>query len=248
MVVLSHLGALRATPACVDIAGCIRRRSGNKEHHDSTLSGKRRGQTDSSPHRNRLGNGGARLIALTMKETQNSYLRRDDDAHIAIREYLDSVPWWLLFDAYGCSKPLKKSLLDLHIGNADEKDAAIYDGLWSRAIHQSTYYTSTIFVVPAVVMALRDGIRHETQELLAFLCECVEIGTYRLRWRFTFIPVSVVRLLQLPFLLRVGLPSLEHEIPKARCAYEELLRSEEPHIRDLAQRLLSFCSTELEAG
>lgn len=170
------------------------------------------------------------------------------NTRVSIREYLDSVPWWVLFDAYGCSKPLKKSLLDLHIGNADEKDDAIYDGLWSRAIHQYTWYTSTIFAVPAVVMALRDGIRHETGDLLAFLCECVEIGTYCLRWRFTLIPISIVRLLQLPFLLRVGLPSLEHEIPKARSAYEELSRSEEPRIRDLAQRLLNFCSTESEAG
>src|SRR5262245_16628764 len=109
----------------------------------------------------------------------------------------------------------------------------------SRAIHQYSYYGCTIFAVPAVVMALRDGIRHKTGELLNFLCQCVKIGTYRLRWNL--FPFSIIRILQLPFLIRVGLPSLEKEIPKARAAYEELVRSDNAVIREQAQLLLDFC-------
>jgi hypothetical protein len=179
--------------------------------------------------------------------TPRSRISRDSDPpdqalEKTIHEYLDSVPWGVLFDAYGCAKPLKKLLLDLHTGTAEEKDDAIDGGLWGHAIHQYTYYTCTIFAVPPVVMALRDGVRHETPQLLNFLCQCVKIGTYRLRWRFNIIPVSVVRLLQLPFLMRVGLPSLEKEIPKARAAYEELVRNEDAIIRERAQFLLDFCA------
>jgi hypothetical protein len=156
-------------------------------------------------------------------------------------EYLDSVPWGVLCGAYGRSKALKQCLLDLYKGNADQRDKAIHDGLWGHAIHQGTWYTCTIFAVPPVVTALRDGVRHGTGELLEFLCQCVRKGTHRLRWRFTILPVSIVRLLQLPFLFRVGLPSLEKEIPKARAAYEELIRSEDAVIRERAQFLLDFC-------
>jgi len=95
-----------------------------------------------------------------------------------IHRYLDSVPWTILFDAHGPSTQLKKFLLDLHTGTPDEKDEAIYDGLWGHAIHQHSWYTATIFAVPPVVMALRDGIRHQPQELLNFLCQSVRIGTY----------------------------------------------------------------------
>jgi hypothetical protein len=84
-------------------------------------------------------------------------------------------------------------------------------------------------------MALRDGVRHRPDELLTFLCECVKIGTRKLRWW------SYVRLLKLPFLVRVGLPSLETEIPKARRAYEELEQSPDPLTRQKARLLLNFC-------
>jgi hypothetical protein len=178
---------------------------------------------------------------LTLRSWKSGDSNPPDQAlEKSIHEYLDSVPWSVLFDAYGRSRPLKKFLLDLHTGNAEEKDCAIYEGLWGHAIHQQSWYTCTIFAVPPVVMALRDGVRHEAHELLSFLCQCVRIGTYRLRWRFNIIPVSIVRLFQLPFLLRVGLPSLEKEIPKARAAYEELVRSEDPLVRKRAQLLLDY--------
>lgn len=101
-----------------------------------------------------------------------------------IQEYLDSVPWGVLFCAYGRATPLKKFLLDLCTGTDEEKDEAIGDGLWGHAMHQYTWYSCTLFVMPAVVLALRDGVRHNPRELLGFLCQCVQIGTYRLRWHF----------------------------------------------------------------
>ena len=160
-----------------------------------------------------------------------------------IDDYLDSVPWPVLFDAYGPATRLKKFLQDLHTGTQDEKDDAINDGLWGHAIHQSTYCTATLFAVPPVVMALRDGIRHDVRGLLEFLCECAKIGTYRLRWGFPPPIVSPLRLLQLPFLIGVGLPSLETEISRARLAYEELAESSDSDIRQKARLLLEFCES-----
>lgn len=93
-------------------------------------------------------------------------------------------------------------------------------------------------------MVLRDAVPLERAVLfncLNFLSRCVQIGSYKLRWRLSILPISPVRLLQLPFLLKVGLPSLEEEIPKAQAIYEQLVEDVDPKIRNEARKLLEFC-------
>jgi hypothetical protein len=97
--------------------------------------------------------------------------------------------------------------------------------------------------VPAVVMTLRDRVHPEPAELLSFLTEAVKIGTPSLRWPFPYL----TRLVQLPFLIRVGFPSLEREIPKAKATYEELLQSSDARVREKAQFLLRFCDESASA-
>lgn len=162
----------------------------------------------------------------------------------ALKDYLDSVPWTILFDAYGSARPLKSHLLALYEGDQEAKKVAVYDGIWSHAIHQGNYYTCTIFTVRPIVMVLRDAVPLERAVLfncLNFLSRCVQIGSYKLRWRLSILPISPVRLLQLPFLLKVGLPSLEEEIPKAQAIYEQLVEDVDPKIRNEARKLLEFC-------